>query len=108
MPSIDKINLGSSYARENIKNTLGYAVRKRRGYYKDIKMVDERRGDTLESFALAGFVHIGQTLKERTFGITDLGDEYYKDVFGTFDYWGKRLAGVWDKIKADLKDRLSE
>ena len=108
MPSIDKINIWNSASRQNIKNTLGYAVRKRHGYYKDIKMVDERRGDTLDSFESAGFVHIGQTLKERTFGITDLGDQYYKDVFGKFDYWGKRLAGLWDKIKADLKDRLEE
>ena len=108
MPSIDKINIWNSGSRQNIRNTLGYAVRKRNGYYKDIKMIDERRGETIDSFELAGFVHIGQTLKERTFGITDLGDEYYKDVFGKFDYWGKRLSGWWDRIKADLSDRLSE
>ena len=108
MSAIDKISIKNSFVRENIKKTLGYAVRKRNGYYKDIKMIDERRGETLDSFELAGFVHIGQTLKERTFGITDLGDQYYKDVFGKFDYWGKRLSGMWDRIKADLLDRLSE
>ena len=108
MPSIDKINIWNSASRQNIQNTLGYAVRKRRGYYKDIKMVDERRGQTVDSFESVGFVHLGQTLKERTFGITKLGDEYYKDVFGKLDYWGKRLSGMWDRIKADLLDRISE
>ena len=108
MAAVDKIKITNSFVRENIKNTLGYAVRKRNGYYKDIKMVDERRGDTVDKFELAGFLHIGQTLKERTFGITDLGDQYYKDVFGKLNYWGKRLSGIWDRVKADLIDRLSE
>ena len=65
-------------------------------------MIDERRGETIDSFELAGFVHIGQTLKERTFGITDLGDEYYKEVFGKFDYWSKRISGAWERIKSKM------
>ena len=108
MPSIDKINIWNSGSRQNIKNTLGYAVRKRKGYYKDIQMIDERRGETVDSFESAGFVHLAQTLKERTFGITDLGEQYYKDVFGEYSYLKNRLAGLWDRFKADLMDRLSE
>ena len=108
MTGIEKINIGNCRSRQNIKNLLGYAVKKRCGYYNDIRRVDERRGDTLEQFKSVGFINAGHTLKNETYSITNLGDEYYKDVFGRFDYWGKRLSGLWDRIKADLSDRLSE
>ncbi len=102
MPSINKINIWNSASRQNIKEVLGYAVKKRNGYYHDLKMIDERRGDTIDSFESAGFVHIGQTLKDRTFGITKLGDEYYKDVFGSYNYYSKLLAGKWERFKSKL------
>ena len=99
MPSIDKINLWNSASRQNIKELLGYAIKKRSGYYHDIKMIDERRGDTIDSFESAGFIHIGQTLKERTFGITELGEQYYRDVFGNYNFYCKKLAGKWERFK---------
>lgn len=109
MSSIDRVNLDlkNSFIRQNVKNTLGYVVKKRNGYYKDLKIVDDRRGETIDKFETAGFVHIGQTLNERTFDITKLGDDYYKDIFGKMDYWQKRLSGLWERIKADLIDRLT-
>jgi hypothetical protein len=108
MPSIDKINTTNSVSRKNVKNLLGYAVRKRRGYYNELRHVDEYNGATIDSFKSVGFINTGHTLKHETYSVTDLGDEYYKDVFGRFNYMGKRFAGLWDKIKADLIDRLSE
>jgi hypothetical protein len=108
MPGIEKINLWNSASRQNIKNVLGYAVKKRNGYYKDIKMVDERRGDTIESFATAGFLNIGHTLKERTFGITELGEEYYRDVFGDYNYWSEKIAGKWERFKKRLFNKESK
>ena len=102
MASIDKIRITSSFARENIKNTLGYAVKKRNGYYKDLKMVDERRGETIDKFEKAGFVQIGQSVNDSTFGITKQGDEYYKDLFGSLSYWQKRISGAWERLKTQI------
>lgn len=99
MASVDKIKITNSFMRENIRNTLGYAVKKRNGYYDDLKMVDERRGETIDKFESAGFVHIGQTMKDSTFSITELGDEYYKDLFGSLNYWEKRISGALERFK---------
>lgn len=101
MPLVDsiKLDIGNSFIRENARKTLGYAVKKRNGYYHDLKMIDERRGETIDKFEMAGFVHIGQTLNESTFCITELGDNYYKDLFGKLDFWGKRLSGILERFK---------
>lgn len=106
MAGIEKINIGNSVKRNNIKNTLGYAVKNRRGYYDDIRWVDERRGETIDQFKSVGFINTGHTLKKETYSITELGDEYYKDVFGTFDYWNKRLAGALERFKEKLLKRI--
>ncbi len=106
--AIEKINLQNSLSRQNVKNVLGYAIKKRSGYYRDIKMVDDRRGSTVDSFELAGFLHIGQTMKERTFGITNLGEQYYKDVFGSYYYWVEKLSGKWERFKNKLFNRKIE
>lgn len=99
MTSIDKINIWNTVSRQNIKEVLGYAVKKRNGYYNDLKMIDYRRGDTVDRFESAGFLHIGETLRERTFDITNFGDDYYKDVFGSYNYYSKILAGKWERFK---------
>ena len=98
MPSINKINIWNSASRENIKNTLGYAIRKRHGYYHDIRMIDERRGEVLDQFKTVGFINVGHTLKHETYSVTDLGDQYYKDVFGTFSYWYQKLYGNLERF----------
>ena len=102
MASVDKIKITNSFARENIRNTLGYAVKKRNGYYEDLRMIDERRGETIDKFQKAGFVHLGETLNESTFGITELGDEYYKDLFGSLNYWQQRISGAWERFKIKI------
>ena len=102
MPGIEQINIGNSLRRRNIKKILGYAVKNRNGYYKDIKRVDEKRGVVVNSFEMTGFIHTGNTLKEKTYSITDLGDQYYKDVFGRYSYWGKRLSGALSRLKEKL------
>jgi len=108
MNGVDKISVRNSLVRQNIKNTLGYAVQKRHGYYKDLRSVDEYKGTTVDQFKSAGFIKAGHKLKHETYSITNLGDEYYKDIFGKLSYLEKRICGLWDKIKADLIDRLQE
>ena len=108
MAGIEKINIKNSLTKQNVKNLLGYAVRKRRGYYNDLRHVDEYNGATIDSFKSVGFINTGHTLKHETYSITNLGDEYYKDVFGRYSYLKKRLAGLWDRFKTDMIDRLSE
>ena len=93
MQGVEKINIRNSIARQNIKNVLGYAVKQRRGYYNQLKRVDERRGDTIEQFKTVGFINTGHTLKNETFSITELGDEYYKDMFGKLSYWRQIISG---------------
>ena len=95
---IERINIRNSVSRQNIKNLLGFAVKKRRGYYDQIRRVDQRHGDTIEQFKTVGFINTGHTLKNETFSITDLGDEYYKDVFGSFSYWYKRISGMKERF----------
>lgn len=108
MAGIEKINIKNSMCRQNVKNLLGYAVRKRHGYYDELRRVDEFNGATIDKFKSFGFINTGHTIKHETYSVTELGDEYYKDAFGSFNYFGKRIAGLWDKIKADLIDRLQE
>lgn len=108
MTGVEKVNIENCRSLQNIKNLLGYAVRKRRGYYEDIKLFDEHRGDTLEMFKYVGFINTGHTLKNETYSITNLGNDYYKEFFGTYSYLKKRLAGLYDRFKADLIYRLSE
>ena len=98
MTSVQKINIQNSVKRQNIKNVLGYAVKNRKGYYKHIERIDQRFGETLEQFKTIGFINTGHTLKSETYSITELGDEYYKDMFGMLDYWGKRLSGMFERF----------
>lgn len=94
MDGVKKIDIWNSASRENIKNVLGYAVKNRRGYYDQLRGVSTRGSGVLDSFEMAGFIKTGHTLKKRTYSITDLGDQYYSDVFGKMNYWQKRVSGT--------------
>ena len=98
MTVIEKINIKNSLSRDNIKNVLGYAVKNRKGYYSQLKKIDERRGETIDQFKSVGFINTGHTLKSETYSVTELGDEYYKDLFGKLSYWGARISGVWERF----------
>ena len=95
MPGVNRI--------ENIKNVLGYAVKKRNGYYNQLRKIDEKSGDTIEQFKTIGLINTRHTLNSETYRITNLGDEYYKDLFGMFDYWKQRLSG---KIERFIKRHI--
>lgn len=82
----------------NIRTVLGYAVQNRKGYKFELEKIDPKKGRTVDSFESAGFVHIGRTLKRETWGITKLGDEYYKDLFGIKNYYKKRFYGLINRI----------
>ena len=105
MASIERINLSNSSVRMNLKRTLGYAVRKRNGYYDDIRYIDNNCGKTVESMAMAGFIHTGNTLKHETYSITSLGDQYYSDVFGKLSYLKQRFLGKLDEYKQKIFKR---
>ena len=109
MSTINKINI-YDYAKtkNNIRNVLGCAVKNRKVFCKDIQKVDELKGATIEELKAIGFLNEEHKLNNKTYSITKTGDRYYKDIFGKYNYWGKRLSGLWDRVKADLLDRLSE
>ena len=98
MTSVQKINIQNLVSRQNVKNVLGYAVKNRKGYYKHIKRVDNKLGETLDQFESVGFINTGYTQRSETYSITSLGDQYYKDMFGTLDYLGKRLSGIFERF----------
>ena len=92
MPSIQNVKLS------DIKHILGYAVKNRRGYRHDIDYIDGKLGNNVDKFVNVGFIHSGQTLHHQTWSITELGDRYYRDLFGNFDYYSKRLSGFLSRI----------
>jgi len=102
MTGIEKINIRNSLTRQNLKKVLGYAVKERNGYYNQLHRIDDFRGATLDQFKSVGFINTGHTLKQETFSITDLGDQYYKDVFGKLSYWKKRISGACKRFRKNL------
>lgn len=75
----------------NLKTSLGYIVKTRRGYQKDLPITK----DEIESFKMTGFINTGRTLREDTYSITKLADQYYTDVFGVISYLLKRIQGFF-------------
>ena len=92
MPSIQNVKLS------DIKHVLGYAVKNRRGYRHDIDFIDGKLGGTVDKFVDAGFIQNNLTLEHQTWNITNLGDMHYRDLFGNFDYYSKRLSGFLSRI----------
>ena len=75
---------------------LTYVVRNRRGYQNDLyKNADNK---AIESLKTIGFINTGHTLKYETYSVTDLGDEYYKDIYGKTSYYLQRIVGFINKI----------
>ncbi|MBR1620021.1 hypothetical protein IJ674_09030 [bacterium] len=79
---------------QNIKKPLGYIVRNRKGYQSDLKKYDVY----IKSFKTVGFINTGHTLKADTYSVTDLADNYYKDLFGRTSYYNQRILGFLDKL----------
>ena len=78
----------------NLKQPLGFIIRNRRGYQSDLKKYDIY----LKSFKTVGFINTGHTLKSDTYCVTDLADNYYKDMFGKTSYYKQRILGFLDRI----------
>ena len=79
---------------ENLKATLGYIVEKRSGYKSDLVKFEN---SIVDSFERVGFIKSGQTLRERTYSVTNLGDAYYRDLFGWRNYIVRRVKGFIGK-----------
>lgn len=80
---------------ENLK-ALTYVVRNRRGYQHELyKNADK---ESIQSLKTVGFINTGHTLKAETYSVIDLGDEYYKDIYGKTSYYLQRAVGFINKI----------
>lgn len=63
---------------KEILDALEYIYENKNGYFHElIDYVDE---ELVDIFRVMGFIHIGYTLKYRTWSITNLGKQYYKDI----------------------------
>ena len=81
----------------NIKTTLSYAIKHGSGYYNDLKNTDKTGGKIVEKFQTLGFINTGHTYKAETYGITRFGKQFYKEVFGFFDYLKTVIEGFISK-----------
>ena len=70
---------------EKLKDRLGYVVGKRYGKTDDLKTIIGK--EALDQFRMVGFVK----LYGRYWKCLRLGDDYYKDLYGFFSYWYRRL-----------------
>ena len=73
-----------------IKQALGHVVEHRAGFQSELKPYGK---GVVEDFKTLGLIDSGQTMKAATYGVTKLGDAYYRDVFGTFNYTYHRVKG---------------
>lgn len=63
---------------QKVLKALKYLYEHKNGYVSDLKgHID---AETFEQFKIVGFVHHGYSLKDRTWSITDLGKQYYKEL----------------------------
>ena len=97
MPCIEKININNSNSIQNIKNVLGHAVKERRGYYSRLRSIG-KGSDIIDKCKTFNLITTERTRCSEIYHITKAGDEYYKDLFGTFDYWKKRLSGILERF----------
>ena len=103
MTKVNKLNFINKLSRQNIKNTLGYAVKNRNGNYRDIRWIDKKNGETVDSLETAGYIKVNRKIEDKeTYTITEDGDLYYKDVFGRYSYWGRKLSGKFERFKKRL------
>ena len=79
-----------------LKRALGHIIETRRGYQEDI--IKPHGEEMIDSFRTVGFINTGHTLKYETYSVTDLGDEYYKDIYGKTSYYLQRIVGFINKI----------
>ena len=78
-----------------VKQALGHVVEHRAGYQSELKTYGK---EVVEDFKTLGLINGGQTMKADTYGVTKLGDAYYRDVFGTFNYAYHRVKGWVNRI----------
>lgn len=70
---------------DELKNRLGYVVGKRYGKTDDLR--DAIGDDAVKQFRIAGFIKVyGRNWKSLR-----MGEDYYKDMYGFFSYWYRRL-----------------
>ncbi len=83
MPTVPKVRLSREDTISNMKNILTHAMKRERGYMKDLVSIDKTGGTQVEKFANCGFIKTGYTTDSKTYAITDLGREYFSDFFAS-------------------------
>ena len=73
-----------------VKQALGHVVEHRVGYQSELKPYGKK---VVEDFKTSGLISSAKTMNAATYGVTKLGDAYYRDVFGTFNYAYRRVKG---------------
>ena len=82
----------------DIKRVLGYAVKHRHGRLHDIECFDSKYGLTIKRFCDKGYISTDLKQNLEVWNITKQGDEFYKDMFGGFHYYKKRISGIISRI----------
>jgi len=83
MPTVPKVRLSREDTVQNMKNILAQAIKRERGYMKDLINIDKTGGEQVEKFANIGFIKTGYTRDDKTYALTDLGREYFSDFFAS-------------------------
>lgn len=69
---------------KDLKARLGYVCKTKRGYLDELlKHISEK---DLEEFESVGFIHVGYTLKNKTWSRTKFARRYFIDCFGYIAY----------------------
>ena len=63
---------------KEILEALKYLYNHKRGYLHDL--LNHVSNERIEEFRCVGFIHLGYSLKYRTWSITELGKQFYKEL----------------------------
>lgn len=73
------------------KDALVYICKTKCGYAEDL---EESVGKSVSELETVGFITRGHSLKSKTWKKTDLADQYYKDLYGSFSFFKIKLGLV--------------
>lgn len=80
---------------------IDYAVKNRKGSINHLKAQCGK--ETLDEFLANGYIN-NTNSKNSTeyFKVTKKGDEYYKKLFGRYEYYKTRILGLVEKIMGKI------
>jgi len=88
-------------AEERLAKGLNYAVKKRSGYSKHLQAKCGK--DTFQYLQTSGAINTGMKKDgKETFKITNSGNQFYKNMYGTTEYYKTRIRGIFEKIMGKI------